>query len=70
VNFFEAIRGKEALASPIDDAAVSQMLTHYANISSRIGQAFEVDEKTGRIYNREAMKLWSRTYEPGWEPKL
>jgi len=68
-NFFQAIRGKELLKSPIDDAAISQMLTHYANISSRIGKSFEVDELSGRIYDRDAMKLWSRTYEPGWEIK-
>ena len=70
VNFFETIRGKEKLTSPIAQGAVTQMLTHYANISSRIGKSFEVDEKTGRIFDRDAMKLWSRTYEPGWKPKL
>lgn len=70
VNFFEAIRGKEQLTAPIADASISQMLTHYANISSRTGKAFEVDSQTGRIFDREAMSLWSREYEPGWEPKL
>lgn len=69
INFFDAIRGKAELTSPIDEGAISQMLTHYANIASRIDNAFEVDENTGRIYNREAMKLWSREYEPGWEIK-
>ncbi|WP_308993507.1 Gfo/Idh/MocA family oxidoreductase [Mariniflexile litorale] len=69
VNFFDAIRGKTVLASPIDEGAMSQMLTHYANIASRIDNSFEVDENTGRIFNKEAMKLWSRTYEPGWEIK-
>ncbi|MDO7171656.1 Gfo/Idh/MocA family protein [Mariniflexile sp. AS56] len=69
LNFFDAIRGKAELTSPIDEGAISQMLTHYANIASRIDDSFEVDENTGRIYNREAMKLWSRTYEPGWEIK-
>jgi predicted dehydrogenase len=69
-NFFNTIRGKETLAAPIQEGVVSQMLTHYANISSRIGKSFEVDENTGRIYDRDAMKLWSRTYEPGWEPKM
>jgi len=67
VNFFNAIRGKAALTSPIDEGAISQMLTHYANIASRIEKAIEIDETTGRIRNRKAMKLWSRTYEPGWE---
>jgi len=70
VNFFETIRGNQHLNSPIDQGAVSQMLTHYANISHRIGKSFEVDEMTGRIFDREAMKLWSRTYEPGWKPEL
>ncbi|QCW99487.1 twin-arginine translocation signal domain-containing protein [Aggregatimonas sangjinii] len=69
VNFFDAIRGKAALTSPIDQGVTSQLLTHYANIASRIDNSFEVDEKTGRIFNREAMKLWSRSYEPGWEIK-
>jgi len=69
VNFFDAIRGKAELTSPIDEGAISQMLTHYANIASRIDDSFEVDETTGRIFNREAMKLWSREYEPGWEIK-
>lgn len=69
LNFFDAIRGKAKLTSPIEQGAISQMLTHYANIASRIDNSFEVDENTGRIYNREAMKLWSRTYEPGWEIK-
>ena len=70
VNFFETIRGKETLASPIEQGATSQAMTHYANIASRIGKSFEIDTKTGRMFDREAMNLWSRTYEPGWEPKL
>ena len=70
VNFFDAIRGRATLRSPISDGAISQMLTHYPNISSRIGRSFEVDTETGRIYDREAMRLWSRQYEPGWEPVL
>ena len=70
INFFEAIRGKAELNSPIHEGAISQALTHYANIAYRIGKPFDVDEKTGRIFDREAMKLWSRTYEPGWEPKI
>lgn len=70
VNFFDAIRGRATLRSPISDGAISQMLTHYPNISSRIGRSFEVDTETGRIYDREAMRLWSREYEPGWEPVL
>lgn len=70
VNFFDAIRGKAELTSPIDVGAMSQMLTHYANISYRINKSFDVDQQSGRIFDRDAMKLWKRTYESGWEPKL
>ena len=70
VNFFETIRGNETLTSPIQQGATSQAMTHYANIASKIGKSFEVDAKTGRIFDRDAMNHWSRTYQPGWEPKL
>jgi predicted dehydrogenase len=70
-NFFNVIRGKETqLNSPIDEGAVSQMLTHYANISYRINKPFKVDTATGHILDKDAMKLWSREYEKGWEPKI
>ncbi|MDW5288143.1 Gfo/Idh/MocA family oxidoreductase [Formosa sp. PL04] len=69
-NFFDAIRGKSKLTAPIDDASHSMALVHYANIAYRIHSEFDIDEATGVMYNREAMKLWSRSYEPGWEVKL
>jgi predicted dehydrogenase len=69
-NLFDTIRGKTKLTAPIDDASISMAMVHYANIAYRINQGFDVDSKTGIMYNREAMSLWSRQYEPGWEPKL
>lgn len=71
VNFFDAIRGKtNKLNSPIEMGAKSQMLTHYVNIGYRIKKSFEVDPENGRIFDRDAMKLWGREYEKGWEPKV
>ncbi len=70
INFFDAIRGKAKLTAPIDDATISMAMVHYANIAYRIGRGFDIDNKTGRMFDREAMKLWSRDYEPGWEPTL
>ncbi|MFV9551371.1 Gfo/Idh/MocA family oxidoreductase [Algibacter sp. PT7-4] len=67
-NMFDTIRGKTKLNAPIDDASKSMAMVHYANISYRINKGFDIDDKTGKMYNREAMKLWSRTYESGWEP--
>lgn len=70
INFFETIRGKAKLNAPIEDATFSQAMVHYSNIAYRIGKGFDIDEKTGRMFDRDAMKLWSRTYQPGWEPTL
>ncbi|WP_445737029.1 Gfo/Idh/MocA family protein [Mariniflexile sp.] len=69
-NFFDGIRGKATLNAPIEDASISMAMVHYANIAYRINSGFDIDDKTGRMYNRDAMELWSRTYEPGWEIKL
>ena len=70
INFFDAIRGKSKLTAPIGDASISNAMVHYANVAYRIGKGFDIDDKTGRMFDREAMKLWSREYEPGWELTL
>lgn len=70
VNFFEAIRGNQELQAPIIDAAKSMALVHYANLAYRVGKGFDVDSNSGRIYDRDAMRLWSREYAPGWEPQV
>jgi len=70
-NFFNVIRGTETkLNSPIEEGAISQMLTHYANISYRINKSFKVNAESGRILDKNGMKLWGREYHKGWEPKL
>ena len=69
-NFIDSIRGKATVNSPVVEAEKSTLLCHLANISYRIGQNFDLDNETGKIHSRDAMKLWGREYEPGWEPKL
>jgi predicted dehydrogenase len=70
VNLLAAIRGKGSLNAPISDGVITMALVHYTNIAYRIGKGFDVDEANGRMYDRDAMKLWSREYEPGWEPVI
>ena len=67
-NFFQAIRGQAKLKASLNEGVLTMAMVHYSNIAYRIGTGFDVDDSTGRIYNRAAMKLWRRTYEPGWEP--
>lgn len=69
-NFFDGIRGKVSLNAPIEDASISNAMVHYANIAYRINKGFDIDDTSGFMFNKEAMALWSRAYEPGWEPKI
>jgi hypothetical protein len=70
-NFVATVRGETELTSPVDEASKSVLLCHLANISQRTGITLNCDPKNGHITNSpEAMKLWGRTYETGWEPKL
>jgi predicted dehydrogenase len=67
-NFFNTIRGKEKLMAPIADASISMAMVHYCNVAYRINSGYDIDAKTGKMKSDAAMKLWGRTYEPGWEP--
>jgi predicted dehydrogenase len=70
VNFFEAIRGKEKLNSPVEETMKSTHMCHLANLSYRLKKDLVLDPKTGRSNDREVRKNWSREYQPGWEPKI
>jgi predicted dehydrogenase len=70
-NFFDAIKRGAKLNSDILSGHQSTLLVQLGNISQRTGRALKVDPNNGRILNdKEAMKLWSREYEKGWEPKI
>jgi predicted dehydrogenase len=69
-NFFQAIREEAKLTAPLSEGIVTMAMVHSSNIAYRIGKSIEIDDVTGKIYDRDAMKLWARTYEPGWEPKV
>jgi predicted dehydrogenase len=70
-NFADAIRGETTLNSPVDEGHKSILLCHLANIAQRTGRTLNCDPKNGHIINDpDAMKLWRREYEKGWEPKI
>ena len=70
VNFFDAIRGKAKQMSPISEGVKSTLLSHLINISYRTKKDLNINPETGHILDKEAMKLWSRQYEKGWEIKM
>lgn len=70
-NFFSAIKKGTQLNSDILSGHQSTLLVQLGNISQRTGRALKIDPSNGRILNdKDAMKLWSREYEKGWEPKV
>ena len=70
-NFFDGIKKGIPVVSDIDGGYKSTLLMQLGNISQRTGRTLNIDTKNGHILNdADAMKLWSRTYEPGWEPKI
>ena len=68
-NFVEAIRGNATLNAEIAEGAKSTLFCHLANIAYRTGHTIDYDGRRQQIIDdAEAMKLWSREYEPGWTP--
>lgn len=70
-NFFDGIRKGAKLNSDIVSGHKSTLLMQIGNISQRVKRSLDIDSANGRIIqDQEAMKYWSRDYEPGWEMKL
>ncbi len=70
-NFVNSIRGEEKINSPIDEGHKSILLCLLANIAQRTGRTLYTDPSNGHILrDPEAMKLWKRDYEKGWEPNV
>jgi predicted dehydrogenase len=70
-NFVDSIRSGTPLNSEILEGHKSTLMCHLGNIAHRMGRSLACDSKDGRILNdEEAMQLWTREYETGWEPKV
>jgi predicted dehydrogenase len=72
-NFLQAIRDDRPLGlnAEIEKGHKSTLLCHLGNIAHRVGSSLKCDPKNGHILDDpQAMGLWKREYEPGWEPKI
>ncbi len=68
-DFIQAIRTGKQPNSPIEEGHKSVAMLHLGNIAWRVRRELHCDPANGHIQNdAEAMKLWRRDYEPGWEP--
>jgi len=70
-NFFSAIKTGSNLNSDIVSGHKSTLLVQLGNIAQRTGSNLDIDPSNGHILNnKEALKYWSREYQPGWTPKV
>jgi predicted dehydrogenase len=70
-NFVNAVRKGEKLNSPVLEAHKSTLMCHLGNIAQNFNRTLKIDPENGKILeDKEAMKMWKRTYEKGWEPKI
>lgn len=70
-NFLDCIKTGEKPHADIEEGHKSTLLCHLGNIAHRVNRVLTTSEKDGHIIgDEEAMKLWSREYRPGWEPKV
>ena len=70
-NMFDAIKNGEKLNADIVSGHKSTLLMQLGNIAQRAGRSLNINPENGHIIkDREANKLWRRSYEKGWEMKL
>lgn len=68
-NFIAGIRNGAKLNAPISVGNVAVTMLQLSNIAWDVGRELHLNAKDGRIVNdAEAMKMWTREYEPGWAP--
>ncbi|MDD6210948.1 MAG: Gfo/Idh/MocA family oxidoreductase [Bacteroidales bacterium] len=70
-NFLDSLRGDAVITASPDDLFKSTLIVQLGNIAWRTGDTLNIDSRTGHILNNaKAEALWSRSYEPGWEPRV
>jgi len=70
-NFFDGIKKSVPVISDIQGGHKSTLLVQLGNIAQRTGRTLKTDPSNGHILNdADALKYWSREYQPGWEPKI
>jgi len=70
-NLIAGIRTGAPLHSPIAVGNVSVTILQLSNIAWIVNRELNLDTSTGHVLSDpEAMKMWSREYEKGWEVKV
>jgi predicted dehydrogenase len=70
-NFIAGIRKGEKLHSPVAEGNVAVTMLQLSNVAWELNRVLDLDPADGKVrHDPEAMKSWTRAYEPGWEPRV
>ncbi|MDR0794202.1 MAG: Gfo/Idh/MocA family oxidoreductase [Chitinophagaceae bacterium] len=69
-NFLKCVREGGIPNADVEVGRKSTLWVQLGNIAQRVGSSIDIDTNGHIKNNNAAQKLWSRTYEPGWEPVI
>jgi len=70
-NFLDCVRNGGTPTADVEIGHKSTTWVQLGNIAQRVGRSLDIGQKNGHILDDpDAMKLWGREYEPGWEPNF
>jgi predicted dehydrogenase len=70
-NFIAAIRQGEKLRAPIEVGNIVVTMLQLSNIAWKVQRDLRLDASDGQVQSDpEAIKMWSREYQEGWEPHV
>ncbi len=70
-NFLDSIRMSKLPNCDVEIGHKSTLWVQLGNIAQRMNRTLHIDQSNGHVRDdREAMGLWGRKYESGWEPRV
>ena len=70
-NFIAGVRKGEKLNAPVAVGNVAVTMLQLSNVAWELGRELQLDPISGQPKNDpDAMKIWGRQYEKGWEPRV
>ncbi|HEY1271599.1 MAG TPA: Gfo/Idh/MocA family oxidoreductase [Terriglobales bacterium] len=70
-NFIAGIKKGEKLRAPVSEGNVAVTMLQLSNIAWEVNRELHLDRGNARILNDpQAMKMWGREYQQGWEPHI
>jgi predicted dehydrogenase len=70
-NFIAGIRKGDKLNAPVSVGNVAVTMLQLSNIAWELNRELHLDPADGKVKNDpQAMAMWDREYEKGWEPRI